>query len=223
MNGDSFHSCRSLTCLLASTVLFGFSCSDNRDSGPLGEGTAAGSDGSTIGAATGTSTSGMMSSGSDSQESLTATEGMTAGESTGVGGSDSTSGEPFPADMCGDLLDEVACMNHQNPCRWIDVIEVAREGDACEVVESGRCVGYSEGGGGGCETTTSCPLGSTPFIPPFYRIERGAAFVIGSLCTTSPPLGWTWCNTGEAATADPPECACACELYPGFEGASTGA
>jgi hypothetical protein len=153
-------------------------------------------------------------------ETSLATEGGASGSegvdassvsSTTSGGSASESSSDGMAIDCESLADEKACLANEGPylCQWHPVWTVERLGDACDDVgPTFMCLRFT-GFSGGCVPPPEC---SAQDKNPYYRLLPDGKVLMGSICLDDPPVGFEFCESGLAANAQPPECACWCEL-----------
>lgn len=117
--------------------------------------------------------------------------------------------------ICGDITDPAECNSASNAeiyCSWGMIGRAVRTGDVCEITEVGYCFQEEYVG----DTATGCEVGSVEGCPdsnPTYKITPDGV-LLGAVCGGTPEPGFSGCASGTAASADPPECACACELAP---------
>lgn len=188
---------------------------------------AAASDGSPV--VSGDTTTSSGSAGAETASTGTSDSGATGTGDEAGDGSAADTGPPLTPDVCAMIEDAAVCFATSQPyvdgfeqftCIWVPVIEATRTGSECVVTESSRCVADLPGGGG-CISAPGCN-GSSFTSAPLVRVESRTSVVLSAICMDPAPPGWEYCNSGLAADADPPECACACELWPGDATGTTG-
>ncbi len=117
--------------------------------------------------------------------------------------------------VCGDISDPGDCNSASNDeiyCAWKMIDRAVRTGDACEITQVGYCFQEELVG----ETAAGCEVGLVEGCPdsnPTYKVTSEGV-LLGAMCGGTAEPGFSGCTSGTAASADPPECACACELAP---------
>lgn len=127
-------------------------------------------------------------------------------------GNESNEGNDGGAPACEALTDEAACSSEADAadCVWRPALRASRTGDSCVVQETGVCLDRAVlDGPAGCAPLDGCE-GS--YAAPYYRTDPEGGVVLVDFCGGTPPASLSSCNSGSASQADPPECACACEL-----------
>lgn len=98
--------------------------------------------------------------------------------------------------------------NENDQCNQFILRNVTRDQDICTFGEPFE-VCANRHPSGGCTATPGC----APCARRVYYRPAAEGIDIGSKCSPEPPSpGYTFCESGWASDADPPECACMCEL-----------
>ncbi len=125
-----------------------------------------------------------------------------------------TPGESVEDEIAGcELITDMSECMGESACVWQSASRATRTGDVCTLEPTGLCFHRSaHDGAAGCGSLEGCDDSS--FANPYYRVEQGGTVVLVDFCGGTPPDSVSACNSGLASEADPPECACACELQP---------
>lgn len=143
----------------------------------------------------------------------TATSATTGGPTSASSGSwessgiDATASESTGATAPCEERTPPECGN-EGLCSPFLVQNITREGDVCTFGEP-FYVCANRHPSGGCTATPGC----VPCARQLYYRPAAQGIDIGNTCSPEPPSpGYAFCKSGSASDADPPECACLCEL-----------
>jgi hypothetical protein len=176
--------------------------------------------GDTGGGEMGSTTTGSATetSGGSSGDTSGATTESSATTTSGVDGSVSGTETGTITRDCLVFDNEAACIDAELDlgrgwsCAWVEVLPVRRI-DACEYGDPTEiCVGSPGSTGGGCVTPEGC--GDAGYYGPSYRALDDGWVGFVDFCNSPTYHLFEYCESGLAANADPPECACVCELWP---------
>jgi len=125
-------------------------------------------------------------------------------------------------DICEAVADEQGCAATLSPsgyrCQWVNVRRVLRDGDTCEITPIARCLAFEDHGVPpacvahipGCDPAVDPQADIMPM--PVYRELGPGEYEMFDQCGNPQIVGFESCSSGAASEADPPACACVCEL-----------
>jgi len=135
----------------------------------------------------------------------------------------STTGDAVAAgELCSSFTDADGCQSADAPsgyvCQWVNVLRTERVLDMCVGGSETRCLAFEDHGVPpacvasipGCDPASDPERNIMPI--PVYREAGDGTFEIFNQCGNFVVVGFSDCNSGTASDANPPVCACACEL-----------
>lgn len=109
---------------------------------------------------------------------------------------------------CREVRDEDSCAQRWD-CSWDTGQKGRLQNNSCEFEPVGRCV-RDRGGPAGCGSNA---CGGDLLGSVFYEFAGDGDVIMYQRCGGESPEGTLGCNLDMSDPNDPPECACACELY----------
>ena len=133
-------------------------------------------------------------------------DGTDAGDE---GTADGSGGEPT---VCSSIGDRTAC-GAESGCFWYGAAyEGSTDGTTCSFESTGRCLSTDvQNGPQGCAIGMAC--GGNLSGNVYYEITEDGPTLLMSFCGGTPPANLQACSLDLDAPTDPPECACACDLF----------